>query len=56
MKTIIIEKIKTTIVRSAVARSELVLRIPHLASIAVKPANTADKMAADTHITFPLLY
>ena len=39
---------RTTIVLSAVARSESVFFIPHFASIEVSPANTADNIAANT--------
>ena len=52
-KTISHEKTKTTTVRSAVATSESVFLMPHLAKIAVKPANTADKTAANSHIGIP---
>ena len=55
INTIIHENIKTTIVRSAVARSESVFLIPHFAKIEVNPANTADKTAAVIQsIEFPL--
>ena len=45
-KTIKHENTSTTIVRSAVARSESVFLIPHLASIEVSPAKAAESMAA----------
>jgi hypothetical protein len=53
IKTIKNEKISTTAVRSAVATSDLVFLIPHFASIAVSPANTADITAANIHIKAP---
>ena len=43
-------KASTTRVRNAVAISESVLRMPHLAKIDVRPAKTADKTAATSHI------
>ena len=46
INTMIHEKNKTTMVRKAVARSESVFLIPHLASIDVRPAKTADKITA----------
>ena len=48
--TITHENSSTTNVRSAVATSESVFRIPHFASIAVSPAKKADKHAAISHI------
>ena len=50
MKTISQEKISTTIVRSAVATSESVLWMPHLARIEVIPAKTAESTAVNNHI------
>ena len=50
LKTINHEKIKTTIVRNAVATWESVFLIPHLARIDVIPANKADPNAYKTHI------
>ena len=41
------ENARTTIVRSAVARSESVFLIPHLARIEVSPAKTAEKNRGD---------
>ena len=48
--TVIHENNSTTNVRSAVATSESVFRIPHFASIAVSPAKKADKHAVISHI------
>ena len=45
MNTMIHEKIKTTMVRSAVATSESVFLMPHLANTEVRPAKTADNTA-----------
>ena len=50
--TISQEKTRTTTVRRAVATSESVLRIPHFASMDVNAANTADKTAIKSHITY----
>ena len=50
-KTISQEKASTTMVRSAVARLESVLRMPHLAKTAVIPAKNAEPKANRTHIT-----
>ena len=50
--TIILEKIKTTIVLIAVATLESVFRIPHFANIEVSPANSADANANTIHIIF----
>ena len=47
------ENISTTIVRSAVAKSESVFRMPHLARIAVMPAKNADNIAIISHIGIP---
>ena len=49
--TISHEKSSTTMVRMAVAASESVLRMPHLARTAVSPANSAEPNAKITHIT-----
>ena len=51
MNTISHEKIRTTIVRMAVATVESVLRMPHLASTAVSPANSAEPNAYKIHMT-----
>ena len=48
--TIIMDMISTTIVRTAVATVESVLRIPHFASIAVIPAKNAEPAANKSHI------
>ena len=48
--TMIQENRRTTMVRRAVATSESVLRIPHLAKIEVKPANRADRTAIKSHV------
>lgn len=53
--TISHEKSSTTMVRMAVAASESVFRMPHLARIAVNPANSAEANAKITHITNTLL-
>ena len=53
--TISHEKSSTTMVRMAVAASESVFRMPHLARIAVSPANSAEANAKITHIIKPLL-
>ena len=50
MNTISQEKASTTIVRTAVATVESVLRMPHLASMAVAPAKTAEPKANMIHI------
>ena len=50
MNTISHEKIRTTIVRMAVATVESVLRMPHLASTAVSPANSAEPNAYKIHM------
>ncbi len=44
-KTMIHEKTRTTMVRKAVARSESVFLMPHLARIDVSPAKTAERTA-----------
>ena len=49
IKTMIQENNKTTTVRSAVAISESVFRMPHFASMEVRPANTAEKTAITSH-------
>jgi len=46
INTITQAKISTTTVRSAVATSESVFRIPHLARIEVSPAKNAEAIAA----------
>src|SRR5262249_30881216 len=43
-------KTRTTVVRTAVARFELMPSTPTLARIAVSPAQTADKIAHDTQL------
>ena len=48
--TISQENASTTTVRMAVAMSESVFLIPHLARMAVNPAKTDDKIAAANHI------
>ena len=48
--TISQENSSTTMVRMAVATSELVFLIPHLAKTAVSPANRAEPNANGTHI------
>jgi len=48
--TMVQAKTTTTTVRTAVATSESVLRIPHLASIDVKPARRAEARANTSHI------
>lgn len=55
--TMIHENTRTTIVLSAVAISESVFLIPHLARIDVAPANIADKTAIIIHMVvgYPLL-
>ena len=50
MKTMTHENSNTTIVRSAVATSESVFLMPHLARMAVSPANTAESTAINSHI------
>ena len=50
MNTMIHENRRTTTVLSAVAISESVFLIPHLARIDVAPANTADKTAIMIHM------
>lgn len=54
--TIIHEKISTTSVRIAVARSESVFLIPHFARIEVSPAKKAEKTAAIIHIEIEPLF
>ena len=49
--TITQEKISTTTVRKAVATSESVFRMPHLASTAVIPAKKAERTATPIHIS-----
>ncbi len=48
--TISHEKASTTMVRRAVARSEFVFLMPHLARIEVIPAKKADNIAIISHI------
>ena len=47
------EKTSTTTVLSAVARSESVFLMPHLASTAVTPAKKAESTAIKSHISIP---
>ena len=56
MNTIIHENTSTTAVRMAVATSESVLRMPHLARIAVRAAKTAENTAAVSHINKTSFY
>ncbi|HIS05539.1 MAG TPA: hypothetical protein IAD00_06195 [Candidatus Fimenecus stercoravium] len=51
----IVAKMSTTPVRSAVATLELTFWMPHLARIAVAPANSADKNARTIHTYSRLL-
>ena len=44
------EKISTTMVRMAVATVESVLRMPHLAKMEVRPANSAEPTANISHM------
>ena len=53
--TISQEKSSTTMVRTAVATVESVLRMPHLARIAVMPAKKAEPKANKIHIVITLL-
>lgn len=55
IKTIIQEKTNTTQVLRAVTTSESASRMPHLARIAVIPANSADSIANKIHISFTQL-
>ena len=52
INTIIQEKTSTTTVLTAVATSESVSFIPHLARIEVSPANKADIKAITSHIKY----
>ena len=53
--TIIHAKIRTTMVRIAVATVESVFRMPHLARMAVTPAKNAEPIANRSHISVSLL-
>ena len=55
INTIIQEKIRTTIVRIAVATPESVFLIPHFARMDVNPASNADKKAYNNHMVISLL-
>ena len=55
MPTISHENSSTTTVRMAVAASESVFRMPHLARTAVSPANRAEPNANKIHISVVLL-
>ena len=49
MNAIIQEKSKTTTVRNAVAISESVFLMPHLANTEATPAKTAERIAVASH-------
>jgi hypothetical protein len=54
INTIIHENARTTIVLSAVAKSESVFLIPHFARIDVSPAKNAENIAEINHIASPI--
>ena len=56
IKTIIQLKIRTTTVRIAVAREELIFLIPIFARTAVIPAKNAERNAAGIHILTHFLF